>query len=286
MDGARRSTRCARSPHVIDFDPERRRRRAREEAQTGNAIDGDPGTTWSTESYSTPRVGWAQGRGRPHPRARPAGRSAARSSSTPRRTGWRAEVYVADGAGRRAGRTGASPSPRSTERQRHGPRRVRGRGWRGAAVVHPGGRQRQGRRSKKFASSADLLFAPSHPTADDRTLVAAAQAGDRGALDALLRRHHDRWWRAVPADGGRRRRRPGRPAGGADRHRPRHPPLRRARRPSPPGRTGSPPTPASTSCDGARRPSPARRLGARGAGDAARRPPARTRRGRRLAAAR
>ena len=29
-------------------------------------------------------------------------------------------------------------------------------------------------------------------TADDRTLVAAAQAGDRGALDALLRRHYDR----------------------------------------------------------------------------------------------
>jgi RNA polymerase sigma-70 factor, ECF subfamily len=28
--------------------------------------------------------------------------------------------------------------------------------------------------------------------ADDRTLVAAAQSGDRGALDALLRRHHDR----------------------------------------------------------------------------------------------
>src|SRR5690606_10760063 len=32
------------------------------------------------------------------------------------------------------------------------------------------------------------------PDADDRTLVSAAQAGDRGALDALLRRHHDRLW--------------------------------------------------------------------------------------------
>jgi RNA polymerase sigma-70 factor (ECF subfamily) len=30
------------------------------------------------------------------------------------------------------------------------------------------------------------------PPADDETLVAAAQAGDRAALDALLRRHHDR----------------------------------------------------------------------------------------------
>jgi RNA polymerase sigma-70 factor, ECF subfamily len=30
--------------------------------------------------------------------------------------------------------------------------------------------------------------------ADDRSLVAAAQGGDRDALDALLRRHHDRLW--------------------------------------------------------------------------------------------
>ncbi|HET9667423.1 MAG TPA: sigma-70 family RNA polymerase sigma factor, partial [Desertimonas sp.] len=29
-------------------------------------------------------------------------------------------------------------------------------------------------------------------SADDRTLVAAAQAGDRDALDTLLRRHYDR----------------------------------------------------------------------------------------------
>jgi RNA polymerase sigma-70 factor (ECF subfamily) len=33
------------------------------------------------------------------------------------------------------------------------------------------------------------------PAAADRTLVAAAQAGDRDALDTLLRRHHDRLWR-------------------------------------------------------------------------------------------
>ena len=30
------------------------------------------------------------------------------------------------------------------------------------------------------------------PAADDASLVAAAQAGDRTALDALLRRHYDR----------------------------------------------------------------------------------------------
>src|SRR5436305_11787616 len=33
---------------------------------------------------------------------------------------------------------------------------------------------------------------PITTTADDATLVAAAQAGDRAALDALLRRHYDR----------------------------------------------------------------------------------------------
>jgi RNA polymerase sigma-70 factor (ECF subfamily) len=30
------------------------------------------------------------------------------------------------------------------------------------------------------------------PEADDRTLVTAAQAGDRGAVETLLRRHYDR----------------------------------------------------------------------------------------------
>jgi RNA polymerase sigma-70 factor (ECF subfamily) len=31
-------------------------------------------------------------------------------------------------------------------------------------------------------------------SADDSTLIAAARAGDRGALDALLRRHYERIW--------------------------------------------------------------------------------------------
>lgn len=35
-------------------------------------------------------------------------------------------------------------------------------------------------------------LAPITPPADDRTLIEAAQAGDRRALDALLRRHQDR----------------------------------------------------------------------------------------------
>ncbi|HLT70929.1 MAG TPA: RNA polymerase sigma factor [Acidimicrobiales bacterium] len=33
------------------------------------------------------------------------------------------------------------------------------------------------------------------PAASDQSLVDAARTGDRGALDALLRRHHDRIWR-------------------------------------------------------------------------------------------
>ena len=51
-------------------------------------------------------------------------------------------------------------------------------------------------RSPRCAWSADLLFgiARDPSDADDRSLVAAAQAGDRDALETLLRRHHDRLW--------------------------------------------------------------------------------------------
>ncbi|HET6953366.1 MAG TPA: RNA polymerase sigma factor [Acidimicrobiales bacterium] len=61
-------------------------------------------------------------------------------------------------------------------------------------MVHPGGRRRpdHGRRSPPRALT---YCAGIDPEADDPTLVAAARAGDRDALDALLRRHHDRWWR-------------------------------------------------------------------------------------------
>jgi RNA polymerase sigma-70 factor (ECF subfamily) len=39
----------------------------------------------------------------------------------------------------------------------------------------------------------DTVVGIAHP-ADDRSLVTAAQSGDRGALDALLRRHQARLW--------------------------------------------------------------------------------------------
>jgi RNA polymerase sigma-70 factor (ECF subfamily) len=65
-------------------------------------------------------------------------------------------------------------------------------------VVHPGGRRPPGRGAGS-APRALTYCSPIAPAApeppDDRTLVTAAQAGDRGALDALLRRHQDRWWR-------------------------------------------------------------------------------------------
>jgi RNA polymerase sigma-70 factor (ECF subfamily) len=61
-------------------------------------------------------------------------------------------------------------------------------------VVHPGGR----RPADHGAGSAPAQLTYCSGIArdpDDRTLAAAARAGDRGALDALLRRHQDRWWR-------------------------------------------------------------------------------------------
>jgi RNA polymerase sigma-70 factor (ECF subfamily) len=61
-------------------------------------------------------------------------------------------------------------------------------------VVHPGRRRQpgEGRRSAHLALTYASAIAPS---VDDRPLVIAAQAGDRDALDALLRRHHERLWR-------------------------------------------------------------------------------------------
>ncbi|MBN2623159.1 MAG: hypothetical protein JXA83_07325, partial [Acidimicrobiales bacterium] len=61
-------------------------------------------------------------------------------------------------------------------------------------MVHPRQRQRSGHRAR--SSHRALTYAAViTPAADDRTLVTAAQAGDLDALDALLRRHHDRLWR-------------------------------------------------------------------------------------------
>ncbi len=61
--------------------------------------------------------------------------------------------------------------------------------------MRPAARPPRSRRSG--SSGADARLALTYPPTirselDDQALVSAAQAGDRGALDALLRRHHDR----------------------------------------------------------------------------------------------
>jgi RNA polymerase sigma-70 factor (ECF subfamily) len=61
-------------------------------------------------------------------------------------------------------------------------------------VVHPPRHRAPGR--GVGSAPAPLTYAPGIAAdPDDRSLAAAARAGDRGALDTLLRRHQDRWWR-------------------------------------------------------------------------------------------
>jgi RNA polymerase sigma-70 factor, ECF subfamily len=61
-------------------------------------------------------------------------------------------------------------------------------------VVHP--RQRPEPRDGRRSSHRTLTYAAAiAPVDDDTGLVTAARAGDRTALDALLRHHYDRLWR-------------------------------------------------------------------------------------------
>ena len=100
-----------------------------------------------------------------------------------------------------------------------------------AAVVHPGQRRRAGHGHEVRLDALTYCSAASRtPDADDRTLVAAAQAGDRDALDDPAAPPPRSAVGALPAADRERRRRRGRAAGRPDRHRPRHPPLRRPRR--------------------------------------------------------
>jgi RNA polymerase sigma-70 factor (ECF subfamily) len=61
-------------------------------------------------------------------------------------------------------------------------------------VVHPRRRRQGGRRAGSPPHELTYCFGIAADP-DDTSLVAAARAGDRGALDVLLRRHHERWWR-------------------------------------------------------------------------------------------
>ena len=94
---------------VVDFDPEGGDGEHGDE--TGNAIDGDAATAWTTERYRSPELGRPQGRRRPDPRARRSRPTWRRSRSTRPAPAGRAEVYVADTPRRGARRTGATPWP-------------------------------------------------------------------------------------------------------------------------------------------------------------------------------
>ena len=235
--------------------PARRRRGERRRARR-HAIDGDPTTAWRPRATTTRRLRQAEGRGRAW---------SSRSTAAPTLDRARGDV-----AARRAG------APRSTWPTSRAPTTLAGwgepvasgraldggtasfdldgEGARGAALVHHVGSADDGAEWPRSDPALDDRLTVTArritPDADDRrpALVAAAQAGDRGALDAPARRHHDRLYAPVPAADGQRRRRPRRHPGGADRHRPGPRPASTAGRRSPPGRTGSPPTPASTSC--------------------------------------
>ncbi len=222
----------------IDFDPQGDDGVENpDEAQAGNAFDGDPATSWSSVTYNSPEWGGAQGRRRPHPRARRGRARSARSSSTPRCPGWQAEVYVADTPqedsleawGEPVGTFDPSDSGTSTVE-------VDAEG--GAVLVWFTRAADNGRsRSTTSASCAD------HPPRS-----ASPRADLRSAHHTRRRRSHARGRRpgrrsgrarrpaataprapvaALPARRRQRPRRPGRLAGRARGHRPRDPALRR-----------------------------------------------------------
>ena len=114
------------------------------------------------------------------------------------------------------------------QRQRHQHRRGRGRGRRGAAVVHHGPATTDLRsRSTKSASCADLRSPPSRPPPTIARSSPPPRPAIAAALDALLRRHHERLWRLCRRVVGNDPDAEDALQDALDRHRPRHPPLRR-----------------------------------------------------------
>ncbi|HEX5367019.1 MAG TPA: protein kinase [Acidimicrobiales bacterium] len=85
---------AARISRVIDFDPEGNDRSEHAD-ETGNAVDGDPSTAWSSESYSSPEWGGLKsGVGLVAQLDRSGPISAVEIDTS--LSGWRADVYVAD----------------------------------------------------------------------------------------------------------------------------------------------------------------------------------------------
>ena len=154
----RRPTTAATIAGSIDFDPGGDGEEHPEEAEAGNAFDGDPSTSWSSETYTLARLGWPQARRRPHPRARRGGPVSAVEFDTPL-SGWQAEVYVAGAAARQPRRLGrARGHVRRPARAAPAPSRSRPRAA-GAAVVHEGEQPGPQVTSTKSASCADLRSA-------------------------------------------------------------------------------------------------------------------------------
>jgi len=82
--------------HVVDFDP--KGGDGEHSNETGNVVDGDPETAWSSESYDSPEWGGLKdGVGLISELDQPTNLSAL-EFDTPS-TGWQAEVYVAERAG-------------------------------------------------------------------------------------------------------------------------------------------------------------------------------------------
>ena len=109
-----------------------------DEAQAGNAFDGDPATSWSSETYSSPEWGGLQDRASASSSSSTRPAPSARSRSTPRCPGGRPRSTwptAAAGHARRLGRARGHVHDRRRGTDVH--RRRRRRGRRRARVVHP-----------------------------------------------------------------------------------------------------------------------------------------------------
>ena len=195
--------------------PRTRSRRPRRSTAT-------PTTAWRTEHYNTADLG-GEARRRPRARRSRRRRSLVGRASTPTARAGAHEVYVADDTGDDARRAGDSPAA-SGDDLRHVPtfdlsparQRPRVLLW----FTHLPDRD-----SSRWPRCA---LADRRRPGARRRARGAASAGDRRALEVLLERHADRVHAMCRRDRRQPRGRARRDAGGADRDRARHRPLRRA----------------------------------------------------------
>ena len=174
------------------------------------AIDGDPSTFWETSHYNGPHFGGLKPGRRTDPSAQRADRTCASCTSPRAPTGWSADVYVASSPGGGPRRLGVRRGDAIGD---PGRRHVRPRTphWRGGAAVDHRSGPRFPRPDQRGVAHRLIGRARRSPRTDraprrpgrlslrsdhrrDRGCRARCPAvgGDRGALDTLLRRHHDR----------------------------------------------------------------------------------------------